>query len=146
MSDSPADDEPLVTRLEGDEARRMLEDLSTEPKYDQLKDEVLRRGEALRPEDVIVVRVDGEQHGVIADVPLADTDADEGHLAIGQNVETGEITLAALEYENERDGKTEETTLELTNSSSFEETTRVFDPDTLNDIEFDVPDDFENES
>lgn len=145
-SNLPTDDEPPVTRLDGDEARRILEDLSTEPEYDQLKDEVLRRGEALRPEDVIGIRVDGEQHAVLADVPLADTDADEGHLAIGRNVETGEIIAAALEYETERDGKTEQTTLELTDGSSFEETMRVFDPETPNDIEFDVPDDFENES
>ncbi|WP_135829765.1 hypothetical protein [Halorussus halobius] len=145
-SDLPTDDDQLVTRLEGDEAQRILEALSKEPEYGQLKEEVLRRGEALRPEEAMVARVDGAENVVLADVPLADTDADEGHLAIVRNVETGEITAAALEYENDREGKTEQTTLELTDGSSFEETTRMFDPDTPNDIAFDLSEDSENES
>ncbi|WP_135829766.1 twin-arginine translocation signal domain-containing protein [Halorussus halobius] len=119
----PEESEQFVTKLEGDEAQRVFEDLSKEPKYDQLKKKVIQRGETLLPEEALIARVDGEQNVVLADVPLADTDADDGHLAIVRNAETGEITAAALEYENEQDGERTRTTLELTDGSSFEEKT-----------------------
>lgn len=124
-----------IRTLTGDEARRAFESLSAESKYGQLEDRVVERGERLRPDEATVIHVDGDMSVLMADVPIGTTEADEAHLCIGRNTETGEVLEASLEYDEQVDDETiEKTVLDATAGTSFEETTQRLTPDTFRDL------------
>jgi hypothetical protein len=132
---TPSNGNVPIRNITGDEARRAFESLSAGSKYGQLEDRVVERGERLRPDEATVIRVDGDISMLIADIPIGTTEADEAHLCIGRNTETGEVLEASLEYDEQVDGETiEKTILDATAGTSFEETTQRLSPDTFRDL------------
>lgn len=88
-----------VTKLSGDKAQQVFQSLSNEPEYSQLRERVNERGEQLNPEDMTVIRMNGEKEAVLVDVPIVKADAEKAYLCIGRDEEANDVIAAALEYD-----------------------------------------------
>ena len=113
----------------------MFTEFSSEPEYKHLSKEVEKQGEQLQFDEMMVIHVQDAENLMIVDVPIINTAADEAHLCICRDVDSGEIIDATLEYDKKNDDEEAvvKTTRTLVGDSQFKETTQQITPDTFRD-------------